>query len=316
VSHSPVLRFCILLVCALTPLSHGASPPGAKLRLATYNLGNYNATGRMTSEGYLRNYPKAEESKLALRRVIRALGADLLALQEIGSQAHLEELRRDLLAEGTEYAHAQVPEGAPDTERRLGILSRLPLEKVKLHSDPLVRIDGLETPLKRGILEVSLRLPQGLLTLWILHLKSRIPAEGDSLSSRRRAAEAVALRDLVLRQHPDPRSQLFALLGDFNDSRGSRPLRAVQDKGSTPIAELLEAEDSRGERWTHYNARDDSYERLDHILFSKGLFATLRSKPRARIVDAPGTLTASDHRPVFVDLCFTGEEPTRSAAQP
>ena len=70
----------------------------AALTIATYNVENYVPANRVTEAGYRQEYPKPETEKLALRGVIRGLNADVLVLQEMGSQPYLEELRRDLKA--------------------------------------------------------------------------------------------------------------------------------------------------------------------------------------------------------------------------
>src|SRR3954467_15389437 len=73
------------------------------LTIATYNLENYGPADRMTEAGYRKDYPKPEMEKRALRLVIRGLAADVLIVQEMGGQAHLDELRRDLKTEGCDY---------------------------------------------------------------------------------------------------------------------------------------------------------------------------------------------------------------------
>ena len=70
------------------------------LTMATYNIENYVSTNRMTEAGYRKDYPKPESEKRALRTVLRALNADVLVLQEMGPRAYLDELQRDLKAEG------------------------------------------------------------------------------------------------------------------------------------------------------------------------------------------------------------------------
>src|SRR5436190_20095185 len=98
-----LLRFlCGLL---FSPISVG--PIAAEtLTVASYNIENYGPADRMTEAGFRKDYPKPEAEKQALRRVIRALNADVLALQEMGGQPYLDELRRDLKAEGLDYPHA------------------------------------------------------------------------------------------------------------------------------------------------------------------------------------------------------------------
>ena len=99
------------------------------ITVATYNVENYVAAGRMVDGAYRPAYPKPEAAKEAMRTVIRALRADVLALQEMGPGRYLEELRRDLRAEGLDYPHLALAEAA-DADRHVAVLSRLPFRRV------------------------------------------------------------------------------------------------------------------------------------------------------------------------------------------
>jgi endonuclease/exonuclease/phosphatase family metal-dependent hydrolase len=121
------------------------------------------------------------------------------------------------------------------------------------------------------------------------------------LSGVRRAGEATAIRDLILRRFPSPATARFIILGDCNDGRTSKALTFLQKRGATQISTLLAAEDSRGESWSHAFRREETYSRVDHVLASPGLMAELKGGA-ARIYDGPGVRGASDHRPVFVVL--------------
>lgn len=78
--------------------------PAETLTLATYNVENYGPAKRVTEAGYRKDYPKPEAEKAALRTVLRGINADVLVLQEMGGAVYLEELRRDLKAEGSTIA--------------------------------------------------------------------------------------------------------------------------------------------------------------------------------------------------------------------
>src|SRR6185312_4547800 len=114
---------------------------------------NYGAANRMTDEGYRQDYPKPEAEKAALRGVIRALDADVLVLQEVGGQAYLDELRRDLKTEGLAYEYAYLL-AAADPDRHVALLSRRSF-KVVPHTDlDFAYFEGKER-VKRGLLEVT-----------------------------------------------------------------------------------------------------------------------------------------------------------------
>ena len=271
------------------------------LTIATYNLENYGAANRLTAAGFRPDYPKPEAQKSALRAVIRGLSADVLVVQEMGGAAHLEELRRDLRSEGLDYPHATLARAA-DEHRHLAILARRPLRAVTTHTDLAFTYLGTKETVKRGLLEVTIATAAGDVTVFALHLKSRFTERPDDPSSAiRRAGEATAIRDRVLRRFPVPASGRFVVLGDCNDSRTSRALAFLQQRGKTAIASLLSGGDSRGEVWSHAFRREETYSRVDHILVSPGLLPLVRNGA-ASIYDGTGVRDASDHRPVYVVL--------------
>ncbi len=284
----------------------GAAGGTETLRIATYNVENYVAVNRVTTMGYRPDYPKTEAAKQALRRVIREMAADVIMLQEMGPRPYLDELQRDLASEGVDYPHAVLLE-AGDVSRHVALLSKLALKSVVAHTDlGFNYLEGWQ-PVKRGLLEVTLATRAGELTLWGLHLKSRLTEHAeDPEARRRRGAEATAIRNRVLERFPDPKKARFLLLGDFNDGKNSAALRYMGRRGETRIATLLPAADSRGESWTSVYRREEIYTRVDHILVSAGLLPLVRTG-KAQIHDGPGVMEASDHRPVIVVLELSGQ---------
>jgi len=272
------------------------------LTIATYNVENYTSADRMTAEGgFQKDYPKPEAEKAALRAVIRALDADVLALQEMGPAPYLEELRRDLKADGLDYPEAVLLE-AEDPDRHLALLSRRPLAAAIRHTELKFEYAGAVAKVKRGLLEVKLATAAGEVTLFVVHLKSRLTdVASDPQSAERRLAEAVAVREAVLAEFPNPEGARFLLVGDCNDDKASKPMQRLLERGKTRIARLLPAADSRGETWTHHYRREDSYARIDHVLVSALLLPAVEGGA-ARIFDDPAVLAASDHRPVVVRL--------------
>lgn len=273
------------------------------LTVATYNVENYTSADRMAGAGYRKDYPKPEAEKAALRAVIRGLNADILVLQEMGPQPYLDELQRDLKAAGLDYPYALLVDG-PDADRHVALLSRRALKNVKPHVALEITYFGAKEKVKRGLLEVSVATPAGEVTIFGLHLKSRYTDRADDpLSALRRVEEAGAIRDEILREFPEPGQAgvKFLVMGDFNDLRTSKPVQRLRERGKTVVAELLPAADARGETWTHHYRKEDSYSRVDYILVSAGLKASVRGG-HAVIYDGPGSGEASDHRPVVVTL--------------
>ena len=294
----PSLRFLLFHFVCLALVVRGET-----LKIATYNLENYGPANRLTEAGYRTDYPKPEAEKRALRTVIRGLNADLLVVQEMGGQPYLDELRRDLKSEGLDYPFAALA-AAADADRHVAVLAKRALKGVTTHTDLQFNYLGGKETVKRGLLEVTVATAAGDVTIFAVHLKSRLSERADDpLSAVRRAGEATAVRDRVLKRFPRPAEARFLVIGDCNDSRASKAAAFLQKRGKTEIAMLLHGGDSRGEVWTHSYRREESYSRVDQIFLSPGLGGAVRDKDEAaRVYDGPGVREASDHRPVFVIL--------------
>jgi endonuclease/exonuclease/phosphatase family metal-dependent hydrolase len=286
----PALSLAIFLLLALVARA---------LTVATYNVENYLVTDRMADGVFRQAYPKPESEKAALRRAIAGFAPDVLALQEMGKPPFLAELQADLKAEGHDFPHALVLEAA-DEARHVAFLSKVPFKEVRRHTNVPVRFLGQADMVKRGVLEVTIATAQGDLTLFVVHLKSRrTERKDDPEGVAQRSAEAEAVRNLVLSRLPNPSKALFAVLGDWNDTRNSKPVRTLAKRGDTTVGEILRAYDSRGETWTHAYRRQDSYSRIDYIMVSPALKEFVDGEGTARIYDGPGAREASDHRAVF-----------------
>lgn len=291
------MRWRILTICALFALA--LAEAGAELSVATYNVQNYTLADRRVDGVFRPAYPKPETEKSALRAVIRGLDADVLVLQEMGASSYLEELQRDLRAEGIHYPYAGVVKAA-DADRHLAFLSRIAPEQVVEHTDLTLTYFGKREPVKRGLLELRLRSGNHRLAVFGVHLKSRYTDRPDDPESKlRRAGEAVAIRDRIFQRIGD--NERYVILGDFNDVKSSRPIQAILRRGKTPLSVLTFAADTRGDAWTYRFARDDVYSRVDHILVSPALLSLLGTR-RAEILDLPEVGLASDHRPVKLSL--------------
>jgi len=270
------------------------------LSLATYNVRNYGPANRVLADGFHPDYPKPEAEKAALRRVICAMNADMLVLQEMGTAPYLEELRRDLRADGCDYRYSFLAT-ASDPDRHVALLSKRPLKSVATVELPFAYFGGTER-VKRGVLVAVVATGMGDVTVFGVHLKSRLTERADDPESKiRRNAEATAVRDAVLKRFPAPAHSEFVIIGDCNDSKASKALARLRHRGHTPIAELLPAADSHGESWTYAYAHEDAYERIDHVLVSEALRGHVRGGV-AHIIDGASVEAASDHRPVFVQF--------------
>lgn len=297
--------FCkaLVLCFGITSVLESAQGREDRLRVMSWNVRNYLVMDRRTVDGYRPEYPKPEVEKAALRSVVLEERPDLLLLQEMGRPEELRELQRDLSRAGLDYPFGGVAENA-DPVRRLAFLATdAPSEVIAVAELDFAYLGGRER-VKRGIQGV--RMEVGGEDLWIynLHLKSRFTdRDDDPESSLRRAREAEAIRDFLLERHGEGRDGAdtsWIVLGDFNDHPRSPAVGRFLSIGGRAIGDLVNLEDSRGERWTHRYRREDAYTRVDLAIV--GRRAEARFRISGWLNDKPDALRASDHRPLILEV--------------
>lgn len=293
---SCLFTVAIVSLCEAEPESY---------RIATYNLRNYLAMDRLVDGRFRLEYPKPEAEKAVVRATILSSAPDILALQEIGSRAELEELRDDLWQAGLEY-HSLFILQADDDVRRIGALwnDRVSVNPVS-HDDLSFELFDEPMLVKRGMLELEVKIGEGMsLSLFVLHLKSKYTSDKrDPKSKLRRTKEAHAARERILDLYPDPAGKPFLIVGDLNDNRNSSPVRRFLIRGDLQISQILDARDGSNLIWTHYYKKGGEYSLLDYMLASPGF--TNAFKTHSEIVDWPEYYEGSDHRLVWTDLSPT-----------
>jgi len=269
--------------------------------VATYNVRNYLTMDRLVEGKWRKEYPKPESEKRVIRESIRAVRPDILVLQEIGSAAHLEELRRDLRNEGLFFSNG-FSFAAEDDVRRLAVLWTKKLRVRPIgHRDLTIKYFDSVQSVKRGLLELQVQVGANRWTLFTAHLKSKYTDDKrDPLSLIRRSKEAEAIRDRILELIGDEADARYLIAGDLNDTPNNRPLRALFKKGKRVISLDIPALDERGEIWTHYYRKGATYSKVDYILRSPG-FRELKDAT-AKIHSPDNYYEGSDHRLVWVKL--------------
>lgn len=295
----------------LAVLLNGPEEAAAKsLRIVSYNVRNYNLNDRIVDGVYRTGYPKPEQEKAAVRRILRELAADVVLLQEMGPAPFLEELREDLRQEGLDYPCIVVQEGE-DPARNLALLAREPPAAVRRVHHLQFSYLGAKTPVKRGLMEITVRHDGREMLLFHLHLKSRWEDHREDPESRqRRLGEAVAIRDYIRERTASGESGTslpFLIVGDFNDTRDSPVLARFLQVGGQVISRMVPTVDNRGESWTYYDPRSDTYSRVDFFLAAPSLWPWLQQP--AMVADGAYLLEGSDHRPISIVITGSVTDP-------
>ncbi|MDQ7013515.1 MAG: endonuclease/exonuclease/phosphatase family protein [Planctomycetota bacterium] len=306
-----------------------ARTPGA-IRLATYNVENLfddqddpDLSGRYEDI----DDTKPQAHLQALADTIRALDADVLALQEIESEAVIRWFRDTYLADlGYEYL-ASIDAG---DERGIeqAVLSRFPIASVTnwprhplggVHPDKWGNSEnwhaGEPLTFHRSPMRVVVEIPRDAspgaaessdadayrLTLYVVHAKSGRPGE------YWRLAEARGLVNQIRQQlKADPDANVV-VLGDFNAFLGDESVQTLVGAG---FADAIAPAGQRNPRFaTHASGR-----RIDHILVNDNLQPELVAG-RAFVLGTPSLPEgvdyrqewrpdgyASDHFPVVIEI--------------
>ncbi|HTJ84533.1 MAG TPA: endonuclease/exonuclease/phosphatase family protein, partial [Polyangiaceae bacterium] len=218
------------------------------LRVATFNLLDFFEPDRD-------EHRAAAEAKLAfVARELGRAGADVVALQEVGSEALLARLL-DEHAAALGYAHRVI--GSGDRRGiRCAIVSRRPLVHhavLEAASIPFPRLHvsdpepfAARIPLRRGVVHVRVEDDAlGPVDVLTAHFKSKLPRRleaedgtfiddetaGDHAASSLRSMVLRAGEALYVRRIVDAllaEGRRVCVLGDLNDTASSLPVRVVR----------------------------------------------------------------------------------------
>lgn len=272
--------------------------------VVTYNVENY------FLEDFGSRKAKSETSRLKVVEFLRAIDADVIALQEMGRRAALAELRLRLKAKGLDYPHEAWVVG-PDPAIHLAVLSRFPIIKDRSHQHVSYLLDRKRFQVSRGIGEVEVQVNSRYrFVLFNVHLKSKRPV-GFADQAAMRLEEARALRRLVVKRLNANPDENLLVVGDLNDTPNADPIKDLIGRRAPRLVDLRPVEQNgdqapnpanqnygpRRVAWTHFYWAKDEYTRLDYQMASKGMVKELdRSGSRVQVMADWGT--ASDHRPV------------------
>lgn len=265
----------------------------SRIRLATYNVLNLfdDEDDPYHADETTRPKPRDELERLAAS--IRALDADVIALQEVESRGYLERFLTVFLPE-MNYKHVVHYEGNDLRGIDVSLVSRLPIGPVRSHRHmSFTGPDGIERQFNRDLLAVTVQPPgDASLEVWVVHLKSN--SGGREAAEPIRLAEAEAIRRLLDdRLAADPEAWI-AVVGDYNDVWGSPTLTTIVGQG--PLSLWSPASSLEGPAPDTYN-RGEHQSMIDFILCSPALAkryvpGTLRVPPGSQ------ETTGSDHNPV------------------
>jgi endonuclease/exonuclease/phosphatase family metal-dependent hydrolase len=294
-------RLCVVIFTfAFCSISFAAET----FRVATYNVENY-----LDQPTETRHLVKSGEAKAKVRESIKAMKPDVIALEEIGTTNVLLELRASLKADGLDFPFWEHVSGA-DTNIHVGVLSKFPIIARYPHTNDEFLLDGKRFRVERGFAEVEIQAATNFtFTLIAGHLKSKLVTPNAD-ESEERLGEAKVLRGIIDQHFKiNPNAKLI-VLGDFNDSKDSDPIKTIIGRGKFKLTDTRPAErngdnsfveniyhDPRDVTWTYFYGADDTYSRIDYILLSP-VMARNWITNETYALTIPNWGIASDHRPI------------------
>ena len=173
---------------------------------------------------------------------------------------------------GTPYRHVMLIDGNDDRGIDVGIMTReqIPIETMVSHVDDEDQIGEI---FSRDCAEYRLQLPDGnSLLVMVNHFKSK-GFGSQKQSDAKRQRQAKRTREIYQARRSDGWN-LIAIVGDFNDTPGSGPLKPLLNNGS----DLVDVTDhakyvSDGRPGTFANGTKS--QKIDYILLSPDLAGRL-----------------------------------------
>jgi endonuclease/exonuclease/phosphatase family metal-dependent hydrolase len=264
----------------------------------------------------LRKTAVNETAMMNTGRVIRDLGADILAVIEAEDRIALSHFSQEVLASvgGAPYANIMLIDGNDMRGIDVGLMTRADYTIGLMRSH--VADGGPTSPIfSRDCPEYAVTTPAGEV-IWVLinHFKSK--GFGDAAANnKRRKAQATAVAGFVARLRAEGQDNI-AVMGDLNDTPDSAPLAPLLTADLRDVSTHPRFDTGVFAGKGTYGLGNDN-DKIDYILLSPALYARITGAGLWRMGAWPGSRparwpvypelkreihAASDHHAIWVDL--------------
>ena len=293
------LILLVSMMAAFFQVRLGAAEPlpdtPKSIRVAFMNLHNYAAPSSTDV--------KSNESRRAVHKLLAGTAADILVLSEVGNRSALDQIADGIArhSDNHDYTYRYLIQ-AEDRIRHLAVLATHPPAVEDHRDDATYSLRDETLPVRRGYAYCVFEWSNGYrLHIVGAHLKSKVYHPKGQTDMRR--YEARYLRYLVDDiQKAEPEANIL-VVGDFNDTMDSSPLKTLFARRKSEIRELFDLRplDAQRTSWTHWWRQADAYARIDYALASYSLLPEIDHR-HTRLAFPDEWDQASDHRAVIVTI--------------
>ncbi len=288
----------IEIIESLPDLSPPAEPAaiqtGDELVVASFNVLNLFDEVDDAYRGDEGTGAKPRSQLEALAGEIRALDADVIALQEVENRGYLERFVQVFLSD-MGYEHVVHFEGNDGRGIDVCLLSRVPVGEVRSHRHlKFADADGRERRFNRDLLAVEIEPPGAEpFEVWVVHLKSN--SGGREFAEPIRLAEARKVRELLDEALTDNPGARIIVTGDFNDTWETPTLQTIVGSGPTKLWSA--ASDAGGAEPITYN--QGRYQTMIDFMLCSPAMAERYVEGSFEVRNGSPESTGSDHNPVI-----------------
>lgn len=257
----------------------------------------------------------SDTTRLNTAKVIKALNADVQCLIEVENRDTIHNFNVDLLG-SIKFPYNILIDGNDTRGIDVGVLSRYPIKKICTHIFDKEKPASKSYIFSRDCLELELEIAKNK-SLFILcnHFKSKGYSASQTTANARRKLQAKKVKE-ILKSNYNLKTDMVVVLGDFNDTPDSKPLKDLF--GTADLFDVLKLKFGTDINKTYtyfYNGKTH----IDFILVSKplkdaftdagverrGMFGLNElsngAEKRFDSITAPSN-AASDHAAVWADF--------------
>jgi endonuclease/exonuclease/phosphatase family metal-dependent hydrolase len=197
--------------------------------------------------------------------VLKKLNADICCLVEVEGRDVLSSFNSEMLGV-YKFPYNISIDGNDDRGIDIGLLSKYPIKNIRTHIFDKEKPTSRSYIFSRDCLEVALEINASK-SLHVLcnHLKSKGYSTSQAGSDNRRQLQAVNIKKIISANY-DLKKDLVIVIGDFNDTPDSKPLKELLSTPNLYDVLHLQFKNDAQQKWTyHYN----KLFQIDYILVSK-----------------------------------------------